>query len=659
MAVNDTRDVRIGVSSTRREGLLPSPSNRYLSSTYDTARYVPIGNEFDKESRVKQLGDLGEGLTMWSKAQAEVETTNDSIQSRRMQAEAMEASTQVMNDLANNPETMNNPAVWLDVYRENMSSRIEEINNAYAKSFYVGKNQLLSDEQLRLMLNKEENNVALMAADRVSKMASDETAAALKIAISNRDFDTARAINTSPYFTPAQKLTYDNDIYKAETMDIIQQNVLSDPRGVLDSVGQDGTIVDRSGGRRKLTYEQMQYANNQALGAIQDTQKRTYDGYVQRFLENPAGFSIEDAKKSLNGGNLTTQQYVNLLNMKKNMTAQIKPSLNDFRVTANTLVKGSQAYLSATPEQQASIKSAVERRLNELGFSTSDKNSLLKLLTQGISPETFNSIDSIVNAYWDKGQFPLTKTVDYTGTEGGKTPIFLTQEEYDAQFVNRKKRFQLDKSRQYFDEKTGKDRYAVIETIPNEENILFQEGVKSQTRSIVADRIARYRSENGGKNPPSEDITKWSIKARDEVFNENNIKYINLLDNSSVYPSKQQSNSLKSATLIPNNTRISVYQTNVPIDIPTQGNFIVCAGENTFITDKKNYLDIYKKAGGNPSGFVVIDDFYLSPPSKIDIFDVQSKIYAREIAEQAGLNATEEKGVRCSLLSYWSLATMK
>ena len=48
---------------------MPSPSNRYLRSTYDAARSVPIGNEFDKESRVKELGDIGEGLTMWSKAQ--------------------------------------------------------------------------------------------------------------------------------------------------------------------------------------------------------------------------------------------------------------------------------------------------------------------------------------------------------------------------------------------------------------------------------------------------------------------------------------------------------------------------------------------------------------------------------------------------------------
>lgn len=64
MATNDTRDIRLGVSSANKEGLLPSPSNRYLRSTYDAARYVPIGNEFDKESRVKELGDLGEGLTI-------------------------------------------------------------------------------------------------------------------------------------------------------------------------------------------------------------------------------------------------------------------------------------------------------------------------------------------------------------------------------------------------------------------------------------------------------------------------------------------------------------------------------------------------------------------------------------------------------------------
>lgn len=205
MATNDTRDIRLGVSSANKEGLLPSPSNRYLRSTYDAARYVPIGNEFDKESRVKELGDLGEGLTMWSKAQAEVETTNDSIQSRRMQAEYMEASTQVFNQLQKDPSTMNNPAVWLDVYTEEMTSRAAEINNKYAKSFYVGRNQMLSNERLNLLLKEEKNKVGLMAADRISKMAADETNAALKIAVANRDFGLAREINKSPYLTPAER----------------------------------------------------------------------------------------------------------------------------------------------------------------------------------------------------------------------------------------------------------------------------------------------------------------------------------------------------------------------------------------------------------------------------------------------------------------------
>ena len=59
--------IRDSVSSANKEGLLPSPSNRYLRSTYDSARYVPIGNEFDKESRVKELGDLGEGLDVYKR----------------------------------------------------------------------------------------------------------------------------------------------------------------------------------------------------------------------------------------------------------------------------------------------------------------------------------------------------------------------------------------------------------------------------------------------------------------------------------------------------------------------------------------------------------------------------------------------------------------
>ena len=40
-----------------------------------------------------------------------------------MQAEYMEASTQVFNQLQKDPSTMNNPAVWLDAYTEELTSR--------------------------------------------------------------------------------------------------------------------------------------------------------------------------------------------------------------------------------------------------------------------------------------------------------------------------------------------------------------------------------------------------------------------------------------------------------------------------------------------------------------------------------------------------------
>ena len=71
------------------------------------------------------------------------------LQSRRMQAEYMEASTQVFNQLQKEPSTMNNPAVWLDAYTEEMTSRVAAINNKYDTSFSDGRNQMLSNESLR------------------------------------------------------------------------------------------------------------------------------------------------------------------------------------------------------------------------------------------------------------------------------------------------------------------------------------------------------------------------------------------------------------------------------------------------------------------------------------------------------------------------------
>ena len=124
--------------------------------------------------------------------------------------------------------------------------------------------------------------MALMAADRVSKMAADETNASLKVAIANRDFGLAKEINQSPYLTPAQKILNENEITGSQTQDIIQQSVLRDPWGVVEEVNRDGSVQ-----RRELTYEQQQYAMNQAQGQISMIQKQSYDSLVQKFLFNP------------------------------------------------------------------------------------------------------------------------------------------------------------------------------------------------------------------------------------------------------------------------------------------------------------------------------------------------------------------------------------
>lgn len=648
MATNDTRDIRLGVTGSNKEGLLPSPSNRYLRSTYDTARYVPIGNEFDKESRERELGNLGEGLSLWAKAQAEVETTNDSIQSRRMAAEYMEASTQVFNQLQNDPSTMNNPAVWLDVYTEEMTSRIAEINNNYSKSFYVGRNQLMSNEQLNLLLKKEKNNVALMAADRVSKMAADETNASLKVAIANRDFGLAKEINQSPYLTPAQKILNENEITGAQTQDIIQQSVLRDPWGVVEEVNRDGSVQ-----RRELTYEQQQYAMNQAQGQISTIQKQSYDSLVQKFLFNPEEFDLNVANKLLKNNHLTTQQYVNLLNMKKKMSAKVEPTPMQFKAMSEWATKLSEGYAKESPEGKANILSQAERLFDSMNFSTSDKNALVKLVTQKISPEIFSQADKLVEQFWNNGQLPLTTTADYTGTQGGKTPIYLTEAEFNTQFKERKNQFFLDKSRTYLDPKTAKDRYAVMEYVPNSNNLFLQEKIKSEVRSVLSDKIAEYRAEHNGKSPTGQELYELVFFAQEEAFSRNNISSIDPLSSASVYPSGQQDRDERKATFIPNNVRVSAISNKASIDIPTNGAFIVWAGSNSFITNEKDYLSIYKRAGAPPQGFIVADESFLQAPHK-DLMDVQAMISAKAIAAKAGLDAQGEQGIYCALLSYWN-----
>lgn len=650
MATYDTRDIRMGVTGSNKEGLLPSPSNRYLRSTYDTARYVPIGNEFDKESRERELGNLGEGLSLWAKAQAEVETTNDSIQSRRMAAEYMEASTQVFNQLQNDPSTMNNPAVWLDVYTEEMTSRIAEINNNYSKSFYVGRNQLMSNEQLNLLLKKEKNNVALMAADRVSKMAADETNASMKVAIANRDFGLAKEINQSPYLTPAQKILNENEITGAQTQDIIQQSVLRDPWGVVEEVNRDGSVQ-----RRELTYEQQQYAMNQAQGQISTIQKQSYDSLVQKFLFNPEEFDLNVANKLLKNNHLTTQQYVNLLNMKKKMSAKVEPTPMQFKAMSEWATKLSEGYAKESPEGKANILSQAERLFDSMNFSTSDKNALVKLVTQKISPETFSQTDKLVEQFWNNGQLPLTTTADYTGTQGGKTPIYLTEAEFNTQFKERKNQFFLDKSRTYLDPKTAKERFAVMEYVPNAQNILIQDRVKSEVRSALTDKIAEYRAENGGKSPNTEELYTMIYNARAEVFGNQNIRALNPIMDGPVFPTGQQSeNDERKATFVP--VKINGFYPNVGlplVDVPENDKFVLLSSNNAFVTSDKNPFSLLRQGGGIPIGYVTFDQSYLEKPSE-GLQEVVARKNAKAIAEKAGLAAQSEQAVYCALIAYWN-----
>lgn len=133
----------------------------------------------------------------------------------------------------------------------------------------------------------------------------------------------------------------------------------------------------------------------------------------------------------------------------------------------------------------------------------------------------------MVEKFWDNGQLPLTKTADYTGTQGGTTPIYLTEGEFNTQFKERKNQFFLDKSRTYLDPKTAEDRYAVMEYVPNAENILVQDRVKSEVRSALSDRIAEYRAQNGGRTPNTEELYTMIYNARAEVFGNQNIKALN------------------------------------------------------------------------------------------------------------------------------------
>lgn len=102
------------------------------------------------------------------------------------------------------------------------------------------------------------------------------------------------------------------------------------------------------------------------------------------------------------------------------MSAKVEPTPMQFKVMSEWATKLSEGYAKESPEGKANILSQAERLFDSMNFSTSDKNALVKLVTQKISPETFSQADKLVEQFWNNGQLPLTTTADYTGTQGGK-----------------------------------------------------------------------------------------------------------------------------------------------------------------------------------------------------------------------------------------------
>lgn len=666
----DTRDIRLGVSSqSRRSAMLGTPENRYARDvTTNVAGYVPLGDEFDAASRQQALQGLSQGLQMWSKAQAEVETVNDSIMSRRMQAELMNESATIISRLSNDPSTMNKPGTWPETYQQEMALAQQNINLQFDGSFYLGKNRMLTEEAMKQIRAQEANKVARSAALRVSQMATEETNAAIDIAIKSGQFDEAsRITEETPYLSDAQKMKANFAIDQAKTTSMVQQKALANPYGLLEEIQTKGSVDSR-----ELSYEQQQYGINQARAFINEDQKKNYDFFVEKFMLDPQGFSIDQARESLNANAINTQQFATLWRMHNQKIANVPPTSAQFSQASKYAASMIPQYQSSTPEERANMVNTFRTYLSNSNFSAQDQSSLIKLMQTQTPPSYLSDAKTWVERIWDSGKYPLYTGRDVLDSNG--SPISMTEAEFQNSFMSKDKQYYLDKteSRMYEDPETLAKRYIVREKIPNQANDSNFKNFLSQVRYEATQEIYNYMGSHGGKTPTESEryqilsnaITSVSessgIKVRgffsykdvfqtdDSIINEQaNASRLYVLGNSFELGDKTELPSMPNGGFVvtlgtPNSSIFEVSPISSS-NVVTQG-----AYKKTPVLSKQ----LYTSSGGSRR-LLQIDPFYLQKPSDEAIEDVAER-RARILRVNNGLNDEDEQGIYSALISYWN-----
>ena len=666
----DSRNIRMGVTQqARTSSMLGTPENRYAGDgKSNVASYVPLGNEFDSASREQALRGLSQGLEMWGKAQAEVETVNDSIMSRRMQAEMMDASSRIISSLSNDHSTMNKPGTWASIYKQQMDLAQQSINLQYNDSFYVGKNRLITDAALKNLRSQESNKVALTAASRISKMAEDETNAAIDIAIRSNQFDEAqRIIDDTPYISDAQKMRASFAVDQARTTNLVQEKALSAPYGLLEEIETKGSVNDR-----ELSYEQQQYGINQARSFINQAQKQNYDTLVEKFLLSPERFSIDDARKSLEAKALNTQQFATLWRMYHSKNANVPPTPAEFSRASKYAASMIPQYQAATPEEKANMINELRTSLSSANFSALDQTSLVNLMKTKTDPSYLDDVKTWVERVWDTGKYPLYTGRDVTDDNG--TPISMTEAEFKNSFMSKDKQYYLDKTetRAYEDPETLAKRYIVREKIPNQSNDSSFKNFIGQVRYEATQQIYNYMGEHGGQTPSDSEKYQILSNAISSVAKSSDINIRGFFSYKDVFQSDESSidgQANSSRLYILGNSFNLGEKTELP-SMPNGGYVVTLGTPNSSVyevspvsssnvvnvgANKKTPVvskELYTSSGGARK-LLQIDPFYLQKPSDDSMEDTAER-RARILRVNNGLSDEDEQGIYSALISYWN-----
>ncbi len=369
-------------------------------------------NQPDQTAARLTAAALGETADMRQK----IEATNDALQRAAMLADIQQKDRELRSYIVNNPDYMNNPAQWVDIYNELAPSAMEEIRDKYDQSFDTTAAKFTTYQEATLAQDEYIRSFALKSEDRVAQMAHEQALTNIDLAIQENQFDLAREYAKSGYLSGSDRRRTNIAIDRKETQTFIQQAAHNNPTSVIDQLASDGLTLDG----RTLSIGDKQYAMNQALGARHQRQTAYNQAITDQYALTGKTPDLNNLRGAVESGDMSAQDYLAWAKQ----TSSIKPIMGgiEFANAYNALTAQMPRFKQMTPTDRAITASNTREAALKMGASTSQATYLENIVknADAYNQTAADEIGAYAKRYASLPEKKQTKTTYVTQEEAAR-----------------------------------------------------------------------------------------------------------------------------------------------------------------------------------------------------------------------------------------------